>query len=586
MKKTRFFSLRYKLQCIILLLVALPLVVVAAAAYIINANSLSERILQSNASAASKMATAMEYMVEDIKNTSLELFQQSTVYNYLTATDGAAAEAAALQLFDFLTNYLPYNKYVSELHLIREDGLCFQSGFAYQNLTEEQKAIADEKNGHLAFVGKANPGYFSEKSAYVFARRVRDVNDLSRTIGYIQLCIPAEIFTELLYADYVDQMESMLVEGGEILISSNTSREGQNADQLFGTDVDLEGTEGLLTARLDGERVNLFYYQLNYPDWYLVSSCPQFGLNQREQQLSFFLMLVALCAVLFIVSMILAHLFSAMILRPLTIVTDSMKELEPNNYDLVIPETGNDETTVLAHSFNKMSKRIHELLNDVYLFQLREKDAQIKALQAYINPHFLYNTLDTICWMSRMEEAPETCRLVEALSQLFRAAVQSNQRITTVKRELEYTNNYLMIQECRYSDTIDFHLEVEPGLESCQTVTSALQPLIENSIVHGIEPKGEPGMICIRVYADEQHLIYRVEDDGAITDVSEINHLLETYTDGKRGMAIAGLRTRIQLCFGKEFGLHFEANPNGGLIAIVTQPLRREEKTDAQTDDC
>lgn len=164
--------------------------------------------------------------------------------------------------------------------------------------------------------------------------------------------------------------------------------------------------------------------------------------------------------------------------------------MERKHYDLTISEAGNDELQCSPVLQQDVPPAFTELLNDVYLFQLREKDAQIKALQAYINPHFLYNTFDTICWMSRMEDAPETCRLVEALSQLFRSAVETDSRVVSVSKELEYTHNYLMIQECRYSDTIDFQLEVEDGLENCETVNFALQPLIENAIFHGIEPKG------------------------------------------------------------------------------------------------
>lgn len=583
--KPFFFSLRYKLQCIILLLVALPLVVVAGTAYLLNARSLSERIMQSNANAANKTATALEYMVEDLKNNSLELFQQSAVYRYLTVDAKTASDEAALNLSGFLANHLIYDKYISELCVLREDGLYLRSGSAYGNLTAAQKRAADQSNGHLTFVGQAERGYFSSKEAYVFARRVRDVNDLSRTLGYVQLCVPVKNFAQLLDSGGVERMENMLVENGRVIIASQPEREGQSVSALFGADFAPDGAEGTQRARLDGTEVQLTYYRLNYPDWYLVSSSPVSGMGQREQQLSLLLLLGTLCAVLFVVSAILARLFSAMVLRPLTTVTDSMKELEAKNYDLTISEAGNDETAVLARSFNKMSRRIHELLNDVYLFQLREKDAQIKALQAYINPHFLYNTFDTICWMSRMEDAPETCRLVEALSQLFRSAVQPDSRVVTVAKELEYTHNYLMIQECRYSDTIDFRFEVAPGLEAYETVNFALQPLIENAIIHGIEPKGAPGTIRVRVYGEEGYLVYRVTDDGVADDADEVNHLLDTYSGGKRGLAIAGLHRRIQLCFGKAYGLHFEANETGGLTAIVLQPLRKEQRPHDETDD-
>lgn len=583
-RKPFFFSLRYKLQCLILLLVALPLIVVSVIAYTTNSRFLTRQIAQSNANASSKTATALESLLENLKNTSLEMFQQSQVYAYLTAKP-EEAEALELGLSAFASNHLAYNKYIRELHVLRNDGQSFRSRSAYKDLTSEQKQIVDKADGNLVFVGSATRNYAYSGEAYVFARRIRDVNNLSNTLGYLQLCVPKENFTQLLGNSTAADMQNMLLEDHSVVMASLPEYTGKQLGNIFGDDMELRGASGESTNLLENTRVYVVYYRLSYPNWYLVSCFPVYGSGQSEQQISFLLFTVSLCLVLIVVSAILARIFSAMVLRPLTVVTDSMKRLEESQYDLTIPEEGNDETTVLARNFNKMSQRIHELLNDVYLFQLREKDAQIKALQAYINPHFLYNTLDTICWMSRMENASETGRLVEALSRLFRAAVQTNGQVISVAQELDYTRSYLMIQECRYSDMIDFRFDVQPGLEDCKTVNFALQPLIENSIFHGIEPKGTPGRILIRACSEEDMLIYRVEDDGTGTDVAELNELLRTYTSGKRGLAIAGLHNRIQLCFGQKYGLHFERNTMGGISAIVTQPLQRGELQNDKIDD-
>lgn len=572
--KKKFVSLRFKMQRSIVQIVALPLVVLVVAAYLFNARMLSDQIEQSNVVAVNKTALAVESLIDSLKNDSLSLYPQSSVYGYLNADAAAAPGDPTIQLGSYLSGWMPYNNYITELHLIRMDGQSFHYGAAYIDLTDAQKEQCTARNGRLTFVGNARSPYSRTEGAYIFARTVKDMNNLSRTLGYLQMIVPKAAFTKLLDSGDGGKTRNLLVQGDTVIIASDAAYTGHTLEELFGTE-SWSQQEEVQKRSLQGEEVLTLIHPLDYADWYLVSCMPVVGIGRQQQLVSLVILMVSICVVLLIVCTILGHGVSNMVLRPLTTVADSMKDLEKKNYDLTIPEEGNDETTILAHSFNKMSARIHELLNDVYLFQLREKEAQIKALQAYINPHFLYNTFDTICWMSRMEGAEETGRLVEALSRLLRATIQVEKRVGTVSDELEYTHSYLMIQECRYSDRIDFQLDTEPGLENCETVNFVLQPLIENAIVHGIEPKADVGQICIHIFSREDRLIFTVMDDGTSGDAEEISELIRTYKGGKRGMAIAGLHNRIQLCYGPEYGLHFENNASGGLIATVTQPLKR-----------
>lgn len=572
--KKKFVSLRFKMQRSIVLIVVLPLIVLVVAAYLFNARMLSEQIEQSNVVAGNKTSLAVESLIDSLKNDSLSLYPQSSVYGYLNADAAAAPGDPAIRLSNYLSSWMPYNNYITELHLIRMDGQSFHYGAAYDDLTDDQKTRCTARNGRLTFVGDAHSPYIRTEGAYIFARTVKDMNDLSRTLGYLQLIVPKAAFTKLLDSGDGGKTRNLLVQGDTVIIASDADYTGHTLEELFGTALQLN-QEGPQKLPLQGEEVLTLVHQLNYSDWYLVSCMPIVGIGRQQQLISLVVLMVSICVVLLIVCTILGHGVSTMVLRPLITVADSMKDLEKKNYDLTIPEEGNDETTILAHSFNKMSARIHELLNDVYLFQLREKEAQIKALQAYINPHFLYNTFDTICWMSRMEGAEETGRLVEALSRLLRATIQVEKRVSTVSDELEYTHSYLMIQECRYADRVDFQLDTEPGLENCETVNFVLQPLIENAIVHGIEPKADAGHIGIHIFSRGDQLIFTVQDDGTCGNAEEINELIRTYKGGKRGMAVAGLHNRIQLCYGPDYGLHFENNDSGGLTATVTQPLKR-----------
>lgn len=574
-KQEHFFSLRYKILVVILVLVALPLITVAVTVYTLNKNELTERLIESNVNSGEKTARVLEYLLEDLRDGSLEMYQQSSVYNYLTA-EGASAQQAAIDLNAYLGNYLSYNKYISEIHILRSDNDFLRTGSYYANISEEQKKMADAANGHMIFAGEAERIMHDVEEAYLFVRKIRDINKVSSVLGYIQFCVPEKQFQQLLTGDDIGQNKFFLVENNTILIAADEAYAGKNIKELFGDSISLSGDSGQVISKQKGEDLCLIYYRMDNMGWYLLESVSLSEMNGIVRIDSTSFLLIILCMILCIVSIILAIVISKMILRPLIRVTESMKQLDESNFDIYVKETGNDEIALMARTFNRMTEKIHNLLIDVYLSKLSEQEAVIKELQAYIDPHFLYNTFDTICWMSRMENATETGRLIEALSKLFRKKVTTNDREIPVREELDYVYNYLMIQECRYSENITFQIKVQQGLEGYMTVGFALQPLIENAIVHGIEPKGEPGIIQISVFAKQDVLIYQVSDDGLCENADEVNHLLETYSGGKQGMAIANLNRRIKICYGNEYGLHYRANKSSGLCAIVRQPLKKE----------
>jgi len=251
-----------------------------------------------------------------------------------------------------------------------------------------------------------------------------------------------------------------------------------------------------------------------------------------------------------------------------------MNELEHENFDIVLSEKGNDEISLVSKSFNKMSRKLNELINEVYIVQLKQKEAELKVLHEQINPHFLYNTLNTIYWVCQLEKAPESAKLVQALSKLFRLSLNSGNEITTVEKEIEHLKYYILIQKKRFEDLIQFNIEVDEKLLNCNIVKLILQPLVENAIQHGIERKGSEGSITVRIYQEQDDLIYEVEDDGIGADVNELYELLHKVQDGNRGFGLKSVNDRIILHYGADYGLKFFSETTKGLRVVVRQPLK------------
>jgi two-component system sensor histidine kinase YesM len=250
-----------------------------------------------------------------------------------------------------------------------------------------------------------------------------------------------------------------------------------------------------------------------------------------------------------------------------------MGKMEHENFDVNIQVVGNDEISLLAASFNKMSNKVRELIHEVLNVQIKQKEAELKALHAQINPHFLYNNLDMIYWTCRIEKAEESAGLIQTLSGLFRLSLNNGNEFTSLEKEIEHLKLYMTLQQKRFAGMVQFLLNAPDDIMNCKVVKLVLQPLVENAITHGIEKKGEQGTVEVKIYREGETLVYVVRDDGAGAEEDEIYSCLENIQDGERGFALNNVNERIKIYFGNSFGISFKTAPGSGMIVTVVQPL-------------
>lgn len=571
-----FGSLQYTIFVLILVLIIVPTMTLSIISYNKYAEIITDKVSTLNRNNIVQIGSNIEDIFNDLRNNSLSFYQNDTVRNYLLADDPKEIVKAQIQLDQFILNKLAYEEYMKAVDIRRMDGTQYNSSLIVEGISDILHNKLLKLKGHADFIQNIpNLNEYNNEEMYGFARAIYDINNVGKPIGSMQIYLDKSYIMDLLTGNELgENSEYFIVEADKVIISSQEKRVGTTLENLIGK-VDLSEKQASTTIKVNNEAQMLTYYHMDYPNWYLVHVIP---LNQINREKTVIRQIIAFTFILAIlICSFMAYLLSKSVIKPLKTVANSMKHIEQENFQITIPETGYEEITVLVHSFNKMSKRLDELVNRIYAAEIKERDAQIKAMQAYINPHFLYNTLDTICWMSRMENAYETSYLIEALSKLFRLSVKSSERTTTVGAEIEYIESYIQIQQCRYMDTIEFVLEVDETLKSCETARFVLQPLVENAIIHGIEPTGERGTITITIKQEEDKLIYIVKNDGINADIHEMEELLKHYDGGLHGLGICSINDRIQLCYGAEYGLRFMANQPHGLQVWVIQPFIMEK---------
>ena len=247
--------------------------------------------------------------------------------------------------------------------------------------------------------------------------------------------------------------------------------------------------------------------------------------------------------------------------------------VENGNFDIYIAEKSNNEIGELEKDFNIMIRKIKELMEQVVKEQEIKRISEIKVLQAQINPHFLYNTLDSIIWLAANNKNPEVLKMTKALSSLLRISISDGERIIRVKEEIEHVRNYLVIQKMRYREKLDFQIDADPEILQCYTIKLILQPVVENAIYHGIKNKQGIGLIKIKCFTDDTRIYFEVKDNGVGMSRERLNEVFGHYPAAvNTGIGISNVRNRIELCFGKEYGLKCVSRLQKGTRVLICIP--------------
>lgn len=318
--------------------------------------------------------------------------------------------------------------------------------------------------------------------------------------------------------------------------------------------------------------------------WTVVGAAYTSELLKNNKQAQ---MLYVLAAGLLILGVLLiSSVLSREITKPLRHLTESMSRVEKGEFDKAnVDVTMENEIGSLGKSYNLMTERIHTLMEQNVYEQKQKRKSELKALQAQINPHFLYNTLDSIIWMSEAGQNDEVVEMTSALAKLLRQSISNDHEQVELGQELEYVKNYLTIQKMRYQDKLEYQIEIEPEVRRVMIVKLVLQPIVENAIYHGIKYKGSKGTLRIRAYADGEDVCIAIEDDGIGMDETALKNIFDKTkkVHKQNGVGVPNVQKRLKLYYGEKYGIVYESRPGEGTRAVIRIPQqgdREHEKMD------
>lgn len=308
--------------------------------------------------------------------------------------------------------------------------------------------------------------------------------------------------------------------------------------------------------------------------WIVVGAMNTSELLKDNKQVQILYFIVA--AVLLLAVILISSLLSREITKPIRQLRDSMSMVEEGEFEKAnVDITTENEIGSLSKSFNVMTERIHTLMDQNVYEQKQKRKIELRALQAQINPHFLYNTLDSIIWMSEAGRNEEVVEMTSALARLLRQSISNDQELVAVEKEIDYVRSYLTIQKMRYQDKLEYSIDIDPEIRFVEIVKLTLQPLVENAIYHGLKYKESKGNLDIRGFADGKDAVITIRDDGIGMEEQTLAHIFDEAEKEHKsnGVGVSNVQKRLQLYFGPEYGISYESKRGEGTMAIVRVPL-------------
>ena len=339
-------------------------------------------------------------------------------------------------------------------------------------------------------------------------------------------------------------------------------------------------SDGSIEEVFNNTKQTVVIKTVGYTGWKLAGVIKGAGISLNMLKTRLFIVFV-ISLIIFIVILINTYI-SFRVTNPIRELEKSVKKLEEGNLDADIYMGGSYEIQHLGKSVQDMKRRIKGLMQDIVAEHEEKRKSEFDSLQAQINPHFLYNTLDIIVWQIENEKQSEAVHTVTALARFFRLSLGKGKNIVTVKAEIDHVKNYLMIQHMRFKNKFEYEFDVADDVLELASLKLMLQPLVENAIYHGMEFMDGDGLITIRAWRENDELYLSVSDNGLGMTEDKVAMVLEGKSNSGNGrgsgIGVKNVNERIKLYFGEAYGLKIDSEPDEGTTIIIHLPAKKYEE--------
>jgi two-component system sensor histidine kinase YesM len=491
------------------------------------------------------------------------------------------------RIANFLSNLVNAKNDTLNIYILGEGNASYRysiNGFA--ELPRVGKEVQDQEwykqiiaaNGQVVWYG-IRPTFIKQnnsednKPVFVIGRALKNFDHIDKIIGVLLMEFdPEQIQLFMSEVDFQAHGTTLIVDQNNTVVADSDF-----SHMIQPSKLKLPYTRsGVFTEIVDGKEMIVVFDKSEINEWRLVGTAQVQDLVSDAKEIGYYT--VYLVIGFSVVAIALAMIVAKQMHKPVRMLLLSMRRARDGDFDVQITDGRSDEFGMLFHSFNMMVTRIKSLIDEVYIQKLLKKENQLKMMASQINAHFLYNTLDSIHWISRIYKVDEISTMIFGLSKYLRISLSEGKDFVTIQESAELLESYLSIQKVRYQDKFTVNMNMDPTILHYRVLKFLFQPLVENAIYHGLENKRGSGHLDITWRNEGQILYFEVEDDGIGIETAKLLELTEVLENhevvGEQNFALRNMNTQIKLIYGKEYGLFIESTLGVGTKVTLVIPLR------------
>jgi two-component system sensor histidine kinase YesM len=570
-------SLQRKLSFILLISTVIPLLALGVFSFTTSSRITERNSMRAGIDSLRQMSANLGFMVQDIDHMSIFLISQTDVQQFLNQRQDDVAVRARVDRL--LANLVFGKPYVFDITIYPKNDVPKLSTTTIYASELKEAPIRDVREKTWTELYKATT-FSGEHDVLSFIRPVRSTRGTNETIGWLSITVSERAISQF-WTDppFADAGIALVNAQGVILSATDKSWLRRSIFSLYpATDVLSEASPyGGGTYGQGKEKLTLLRYREPRTGWTLIGTIPYEAYSEQNR---YILQLTAAAVALAVLITIGSTLFFVKrITNPLRTLSRLLSKVDPEQPMYKYPVDTADEIGRLAHSYNTLGEHIERLKRQMIENESRKKEADLRALQAQINPHFLYNTLSSIQWIALMNEENRIAEMVGSLGDFLRFSLNSGKDFCQVQQEIAHIRNYAAVQSIRYPDKFLVDYSVDPELTEKFMLKLLLQPLVENAMIHGIQKKEGAGTISIHVERSGSRMVFHVVDDGKGMTEAELEALrrrLDVPASEQPQEGSYGLRNvneRLQLHYGADSRLHIESKPNAGTHVSFSIPI-------------
>jgi two-component system sensor histidine kinase YesM len=578
-KKLRDLPIRRKLILSFLALVIFPAILIGFFSFYRSSLLLKDKTEQYSKDILMETGNNIEVKLNEAKNLSFQIISNSQVQNVLeNANKGFADEysriAAEKTIDAQIQSFISSDADIAAILIVSNSGEKFylSPALASLNITDMEKSIMDK--------GKGSAIWFDTDPTTRNIAVGRAINSLvnQKRIGYVFVYLRENSIFNI-YKD------TELFKNGEFFIESKEKKIISYKDKkMLGQINELEISsllQGDLSnyfsiSKINGKNYYIAFRKIEGNSWRIIGLIPAVEYEKDIVWLRNWTIFV--CMICCMLAVTLSIVLSGTISKPVRKLSGMMTKVGKGDFNVLSSYDSKDEMGMLSSQFEKMAGQVQQLIQEVYQEQFLKQKAELKSLQMQINPHFLYNTLESINWMARLKGAPEVSKMVKALGDLMRTSI-SGDDFVSINEETNNINNYLTIQKYRYGERFEVSIDMSPEIHMVKMPKLILQPIVENAIVHGIENIDGIGKIDIKGALKNGLVIIQVLDNGIGMNEDVASSLLSnkgilTQMEDHTHIGLLNIDRRIKLYYGKEYGISIHSKQGCGTSVILNFPMK------------